>query len=195
MKAESQLSPIVVVFVKARTLAINPPNLAPLLNFLKCTRRLLVYYKMDSFRPNSASWIIKLYIILLFSSNQYFLRVIVNGERVLRRRVDSFLPRRDRALRLTSEHSLFDGPAYLDQWGMRHFNVGVLLVSGTGSGFDLEKTSPAVDLALDYVNQVYLRPHRIVLDKVQSRYIFHNSDSEISRVPSDKSIHMLYLFL
>jgi hypothetical protein len=63
----------------------------------------------------------------------------------------------------------FSGPVFFDEFGMRHFNVGVLLVSGTGSGFDLEKTSPAVDLAIEHVNQIYLRQHNIVLDKVQSR--------------------------
>jgi len=49
------------------------------------------------------------------------------------------------------------------------YNVGVLLVSNTGASFDLEKCAPAVDLALDYVNEVYMSPHGIVLDKVQSR--------------------------
>ena len=58
-----------------------------------------------------------------------------------------------------------------DNTGFAHYNVGVLLVSGTGYGFDLEKCSPAIDMALDYVNQVFLRPHRIHLDKVQRRYI------------------------
>lgn len=50
-----------------------------------------------------------------------------------------------------------------------HFNVGVLLVSGTGSSFDLEKCSPAVDMALELVNQIYLRPHKIFLHKIQKR--------------------------
>lgn len=52
-----------------------------------------------------------------------------------------------------------------------HYNVGVLLVSGTGSSFDLEKCSPAVDMALDIVNQVYLRPHKIFLHKIQKRLV------------------------
>ncbi|CAL8115018.1 unnamed protein product [Orchesella dallaii] len=51
-----------------------------------------------------------------------------------------------------------------------HYNVGVLLVSGTGSSFDLEKCSPAVDMALDIVNQAYLRPHKIFLQKIQKSY-------------------------
>jgi hypothetical protein len=54
--------------------------------------------------------------------------------------------------------------------GFTHYNVGVLLVSGTGSSFDSEKCSPAVDMALDIVNEVYLRPHKIKLHKVTRRF-------------------------
>lgn len=52
-----------------------------------------------------------------------------------------------------------------------HYNVGVLLVSGTGSSFDLEKCSPAVDMAIDTVNDIYLRPHKIMLHKVPGRLV------------------------
>lgn len=60
---------------------------------------------------------------------------------------------------------------WVGEWeqGFTHYNVGVLLVSGTGSSFDLEKCAPAVDMALETVNEVYLRPHKIRLNKVQNR--------------------------
>jgi hypothetical protein len=68
-------------------------------------------------------------------------------------------------------------PAFYDEFGFRHYNVGVLLVSGTGMSFDTEKISPAVDMALDIINNVYLKPHKIVLDKVQKRYATSTSFS------------------
>jgi len=69
--------------------------------------------------------------------------------------------------------SPFPTAIYYDPFekGFTHYNVGVLLVSGTDSSFDLVKCSPAVDMALDIVNDVYLRPHKIKLHKVQRRLV------------------------
>jgi len=65
----------------------------------------------------------------------------------------------------------YSSPPVYDTVEFTHYNVGVLLVSGTGSSFDLEKCSPAVDMALDYVNEVYLKHHRVVIHKVQNRFV------------------------
>ncbi len=61
---------------------------------------------------------------------------------------------------------------WVGRWeqGFSHYNVGVLLVTGTGSSFDMEKCAPAVDMALQTVNEIFLRPHKIRLNKVQNRY-------------------------
>lgn len=52
---------------------------------------------------------------------------------------------------------------------MTIFNVGVLMASHLDSPFDLERCGPAVDLALERVNEEFLKSHRIRLKKVQGR--------------------------
>lgn len=75
---------------------------------------------------------------------------------------------------------------------IQYLNVGVLMASNLGTGlfvfnsveieferyfppinvdspFDLERCGPAVDLALEEVNEVFLKSHRIELKKVQGR--------------------------
>lgn len=71
---------------------------------------------------------------------------------------------------------------------MRVYNVGVLMASHLGKcgcgavgsktddlaiacrfPFDLERCGPAVDLALDQINKVFLRPHNITLLKKKAR--------------------------
>lgn len=54
----------------------------------------------------------------------------------------------------------------------KYFNVGVLIASRLDSPFDLERCGPAVDIALEEVNERYLTHHRIRLQKVQARYFF-----------------------
>lgn len=51
----------------------------------------------------------------------------------------------------------------------RYYNVGVLMASQLDSPFDLERCGPAVDLALDEINEKYLAHHRVKLKKVQAR--------------------------
>lgn len=52
---------------------------------------------------------------------------------------------------------------------VRYYNVGVLMASHLNSPFDLERCGPAVDLALDRVNEIFLKVHNIQLRKVQGR--------------------------
>ncbi|XP_055856918.1 atrial natriuretic peptide receptor 1 [Episyrphus balteatus] len=54
--------------------------------------------------------------------------------------------------------------------GMTVFYVGVLMASHLDSPFDLERCGPAVDLALDAINEEFLKPHNITLRKVQASY-------------------------
>lgn len=49
------------------------------------------------------------------------------------------------------------------------YNVGVLMASHLDSPFDLERCGPAVDLALDKVNEQFLTHHGVELQKVQGR--------------------------
>lgn len=49
--------------------------------------------------------------------------------------------------------------------------VGVLMASRLDSPFDLERCGPAVDLALDKVNEKFLAHHGVELQKVQGRYV------------------------
>lgn len=51
----------------------------------------------------------------------------------------------------------------------QYYNIGVLMASRLDSPFDLERCGPAVDLALEEVNDKFLRHHRIQLRKVQAR--------------------------
>ncbi|CAD7015388.1 unnamed protein product [Ceratitis capitata] len=57
-----------------------------------------------------------------------------------------------------------------DLSGLRVYNVGVLMASHLDSPFDLERCGPAVDLALDVINEEFLKPHKIKLRKVQASY-------------------------
>ncbi|XP_050550728.1 atrial natriuretic peptide receptor 1 [Spodoptera frugiperda] len=50
------------------------------------------------------------------------------------------------------------------------YKVGVLMASRLDSPFDLERCGPAVDLALDKVNEKFLAHHGIELQKVQGSY-------------------------
>lgn len=52
----------------------------------------------------------------------------------------------------------------------RYYNIGVLMASRLDSPFDLERCGPAVDLALEEVNDKFLMQHGIQLRKVQARY-------------------------
>lgn len=52
------------------------------------------------------------------------------------------------------------------------YKVGVLMASRLDSPFDLERCGPAVDLALDKVNLMFLAHHGIQLEKVQGRLDF-----------------------
>lgn len=52
---------------------------------------------------------------------------------------------------------------------VKYLNVGVLMASQLDSPFDLERCGPAVDLALEEVNEVFLKHHQIQLRKVQGR--------------------------
>lgn len=51
----------------------------------------------------------------------------------------------------------------------RYYNIGVLMASRLDSPFDLERCGPAVDLALEDVNEKFLAKHGIRLKKVQAR--------------------------
>ncbi|CAG5029889.1 unnamed protein product [Parnassius apollo] len=50
------------------------------------------------------------------------------------------------------------------------YKIGVLMASRLDSPFDLERCGPAVDLALDKVNDKFLAHHNIELQKVQGSY-------------------------
>ncbi|KAJ9597976.1 hypothetical protein L9F63_011177, partial [Diploptera punctata] len=52
---------------------------------------------------------------------------------------------------------------------MRQYNVGVLMASRLDSPFDLERAGPAVDMALELVNDKFLRQFNVSLHKVQAR--------------------------
>lgn len=52
---------------------------------------------------------------------------------------------------------------------MKTYYVGVMMASHLDSPFDLERCGPAVDLALDQVNEIFLAHHNIQLKKVQAR--------------------------
>lgn len=49
------------------------------------------------------------------------------------------------------------------------YKVGVLMASRLDSPFDLERCGPAVDLALEKVNDRFLAHHGVQLQKVQGR--------------------------
>ncbi|XP_046661172.1 atrial natriuretic peptide receptor 1 isoform X2 [Homalodisca vitripennis] len=53
---------------------------------------------------------------------------------------------------------------------MRYYNVGVLMASRLDSPFDLERCGPAIDLALEEINDKFLSEHRVRLQKVQESY-------------------------
>ncbi|XP_060517120.1 atrial natriuretic peptide receptor 1 [Cylas formicarius] len=52
----------------------------------------------------------------------------------------------------------------------RFYNVGILMASNLNYPFDLERCGPAVDMALEEVNEKFLAQHRIRLTKVQRSY-------------------------
>lgn len=57
----------------------------------------------------------------------------------------------------------------LDFVELVYYNVGVLMTTKLNSPFDLERCGPAVDLALQKVNEDMLRTHHVQLRKVQAR--------------------------
>lgn len=59
--------------------------------------------------------------------------------------------------------------AKLEGDAFRYYNIGVLMASRLDSPFDLERCGPAVDLALEEVNDKFLAQHGIQLRKVQAR--------------------------
>lgn len=61
------------------------------------------------------------------------------------------------------------GAAECTTW--RTYNVGVLMASRLDSPFDLERCGPAVDLALEVVNEQYVKHHCVRLNKVQKRWV------------------------
>lgn len=65
--------------------------------------------------------------------------------------------------------STVESTGSIDDANIRFYNVGVLMASHLDSPFDLERCGPAVDLALERVNQEFLKSHRIRLKKVQGR--------------------------
>nr|XP_022900873.1 atrial natriuretic peptide receptor 1-like [Onthophagus taurus] len=65
-------------------------------------------------------------------------------------------------------HSVTLSTESTDQY--RYYNVGVLMASHLDSPFDLERCGPAVDLALEEINDRFLAHHRIKLRKVQASY-------------------------
>lgn len=52
---------------------------------------------------------------------------------------------------------------------MSYYNVGVLMASRLDSPFDLERCGPAIDLALEEINEKFLSHHDVRLQKVQER--------------------------
>ncbi|RZF32953.1 hypothetical protein LSTR_LSTR000823 [Laodelphax striatellus] len=52
----------------------------------------------------------------------------------------------------------------------RVYKVGVLMASRLDSPFDLERCGPAVDIALEEVNEKFLAKHGVTLHKVQASY-------------------------
>jgi hypothetical protein len=55
--------------------------------------------------------------------------------------------------------------------GFTYYNVGVLMASRLDSPFDLERCGPAIDMALEEINEKFLAKHKIRLKKVQARYV------------------------
>lgn len=51
----------------------------------------------------------------------------------------------------------------------RYYNIGVLIASQLNSPFDLERCGPAIDMALEEINEKFLRHHQVILKKVQER--------------------------
>uniref|UniRef100_A0A182SAB6 Uncharacterized protein n=1 Tax=Anopheles maculatus TaxID=74869 RepID=A0A182SAB6_9DIPT len=51
------------------------------------------------------------------------------------------------------------------------YYVGVLMASHLDSPFDLERCGPAIDLALELVNQSLMKMHNVRLSKVQRRHL------------------------
>lgn len=76
--------------------------------------------------------------------------------------------------RRTNLSNVRDSLKQKTQDGFRSFNVGVLMASKLDSPFDLERCGPAVDLALDEINEKFLKKYRIRLTKVQGRFVIDN---------------------
>lgn len=61
--------------------------------------------------------------------------------------------------------------AYIHAHHMKQIRISFLctFITFPDSPFDLERCGPAVDLALDVINEEFLKPHKIKLRKVQAR--------------------------
>lgn len=57
----------------------------------------------------------------------------------------------------------------LDNNNFTEYNVGVLMASHLDSPFDLERCGPAVDMALEEINERFLASHKVRLQKHQGR--------------------------
>ncbi|KAG5867266.1 hypothetical protein JTB14_001441 [Gonioctena quinquepunctata] len=60
-------------------------------------------------------------------------------------------------------------PRPIAEDGFRYYNVGVLMASHVNYPFDLERCGPAIDMALEEINEKFLYQHKIRLKKVQKR--------------------------
>uniref|UniRef100_A0A8W7PBS2 Receptor ligand binding region domain-containing protein n=1 Tax=Anopheles coluzzii TaxID=1518534 RepID=A0A8W7PBS2_ANOCL len=58
----------------------------------------------------------------------------------------------------------------IDDTNYTVYHVGVLMASHLDSPFDLERCGPAIDLALELVNQSLMKVHNVRLSKVQRSY-------------------------
>ena len=88
---------------------------------------------------------------------------------------------------LTSKGDLTSG----QHEGMRQYNVGVLMVSRLDSPFDLERAGPAVDMALELVNEQFLYKHNVSLRKVQARYDNKHCSLCLNKTQNSVLIHVI----
>lgn len=58
---------------------------------------------------------------------------------------------------------------YENTYDYRHYNVGVLMASHSNYPFGIQLCGPAVDMALEEINEKFLAQHKIKLTKVQKR--------------------------
>ncbi|XP_054277953.1 atrial natriuretic peptide receptor 1-like [Macrosteles quadrilineatus] len=68
------------------------------------------------------------------------------------------------------------GSAVFSTDSVKLYNVSVLMASRLDSPFDLERCGPAIDLALEEINDKFLSHHNIKLQKVQESYLSCSGD-------------------